>query len=248
MWQTRTDSRRGSRPWKLACIPVLVTVVLAACAPAPTASRPAAPEAPKAVAPEQSNRTLNLIMRVEPGGMVEGAVDRAAVHKPLFTATLAAWDLQENPFPILAEAVPTLNTDSWRVFPDGRMETVFRLREGLTWHDGMPLTAEDVAFSRRAAVARVERGLEQTSAEVRALEDIVAPDPRTVIIRWREPFWGAAAPELVVFPRHLLEAAVNQSENREAFDGHPYWSTGWIGAGPYRLDRWERGAFIEGSV
>jgi len=28
----------------------------------------------------------------------------------------------------------------------------------------------------------------------------------------------------------------------------PAWSTDWIGAGPYRVDRWERGAFIQGAA
>ena len=44
---------------------------------------------------------------------------------------------------------PQLNTDSWRVLPDGGMETTYRLRPDLTWHDGTALTAEDWAFSWR---------------------------------------------------------------------------------------------------
>ena len=47
------------------------------------------------------------------------------------------------PVPYLATALPQLETDTWRVLPDGRMETTFVLRPGLTWHDGEPLTAED---------------------------------------------------------------------------------------------------------
>ena len=40
-----------------------------------------------------------------------------------------------------AESLPQLNTDTWRVGSDGRMETTYRLRPNLTWHDGAPLTA-----------------------------------------------------------------------------------------------------------
>ena len=56
-------------------------------------------------------------------------------------AGLAINDERELPHPYLAEALPELNSDTWRVFPDGRMETAYRLRPNLTWHDGRPLTA-----------------------------------------------------------------------------------------------------------
>jgi len=184
-------------------------------------------------------------MRVEPPEMLGGADDRAHVHKPLFSATLGIWDQQGAPSPVLAEAVPQRNTDTWRVFPDGRMETVYRLRPGLTWHDGAPLTAEDVVFTRRVAQARADWGLSTASYEQRQMEEVLAPDARTVVIRWRQPFVEVPAPEIVPLPRHLLEAALDRGEP-EAFGNHAYWSIAFIGAGPYALERWEPGAFIEG--
>jgi peptide/nickel transport system substrate-binding protein len=192
-------------------------------------------------------RSLNIVMRVEPPTMLEGSVDRSAVHKPLFAATLGAWDLQETPFPILAPSLPQLNTESWRVSPDGRMETSYGLRPGLTWHDGLPLSADDFVFTLRAERARVEWGLERPTAELRNIVDIAAAGPTTVTIRWRAPYAAAAAPDLIPLPRHVLEASLDQGE-AEAFGSHPYWTTGWVGAGPYRIDHWERGAFIEGSA
>jgi peptide/nickel transport system substrate-binding protein len=191
------------------------------------------------------SRTLSIIMRVEPLTMLEGSVDRSAIHKPLFAATLGAWSLDESPFPILAEAVPQLNTESWRVFPDGRMETTYRLKPNLTWHDGTPLTADDFVFSRRVDIARVEWGIDRPVTEYREMEEILAPDPRTVVIRWKSPYTEAAAPDMIAYPRHILEGPLNQADG-DAFGSHPYWSEGWVGAGPYRIDRWDRGAFIEG--
>ena len=49
--------------------------------------------------------------------------------------------------PQLAEAVPSLENGLWRLLPDGRMETTWKLREGARWHDGVPLTSEDLLFS-----------------------------------------------------------------------------------------------------
>ena len=57
----------------------------------------------------------------------------------LFNAGLSLRDAQGNYQPYLAEALPQLNTDSRQVFPDGRMQTTYRLRPNLVWHDGTPL-------------------------------------------------------------------------------------------------------------
>src|SRR5436309_2696221 len=56
--------------------------------------------------------------------------------------------------------------------------------------------------------------------------------------------------DLDPLPRHLLETAFNEYEqaqaSRETFLGNRAWATEYIGAGPYRLERWEPGAQLEG--
>lgn len=49
--------------------------------------------------------------------------------------------------PRLAEAVPSLENGLWKVFPDGRMETTWKLKPGLRWHDGTPFTSDDLLFT-----------------------------------------------------------------------------------------------------
>src|SRR5581483_8896180 len=70
---------------------------------------------------------------------------------------------------------------------------------------------------------------------------------RTVVIRWKAPYMLAAAPETMPFPRHILQASFDQGDG-DAFGNLPYWTTDFVGVGPYRVDRWERGAFIEGAA
>ena len=222
---------------------VLAATALAACGPAASPGGAGSREP----AASQSTRTLSIIMRVEPPEMLGGAIDRSFVQKVVFAATLGVWDQQGLPTPVLAEAAPQLNTDAWRLFPDGRMETTFRLRQGLTWHDGAPLTADDLAFTLRAMRARVDWGLASASSELKQIEDIQPLDPRTVVIKWREPYVEAAAPELIPWPRHLLETPLDRGD-AEAFENLPYWNVGYVGAGPYRVERWELGAFIEGAA
>src|SRR4051812_31365510 len=49
--------------------------------------------------------------------------------------------------PLLAEALPTIDNGQWKVLPDGRMETTWKIRPGITWHDGTPFTADDLVFT-----------------------------------------------------------------------------------------------------
>jgi peptide/nickel transport system substrate-binding protein len=155
--------------------------------------------------------------------------------------------------PYLAESTPHLNTDSWRVTPDGRMETTYRLRPGLTWHDRAPLTADDFIFALQVYKDR-ELGTFR-SAPQDEIEAIEAPDPRTVLISWRtaNPRAGSLVQgDLEPLPRHLLvEAFADYAAgrgSRDAFLGSSFWTTGYVGSGPYVLDRWEPGTRLEGTA
>jgi peptide/nickel transport system substrate-binding protein len=63
--------------------------------------------------------------------------------------------------PIDGQYVPGL-ADHWEIAPDGKTYT-FTLRDGVTWHDGTPLTADDVIFSLDAQ-ANPDTGSAYTSA------------------------------------------------------------------------------------
>jgi peptide/nickel transport system substrate-binding protein len=171
--------------------------------------------------------------------------------KRLFNADLALNDSAGSARPYLAEALPQLDTDSWRVFPDGRMETTYRLRPNLTWHDGRPLGAEDFAFAFRAYTASGV-GMFFTTPEDQ-IEAVHAPDSRTIVIHWRAPYPDAGAlihGQLNPLPRHVLDevfsGAGDDPAAAEAIARHPYWTVEYLGAGPFRLERWEPGSSIEG--
>src|SRR5439155_848666 len=48
-------------------------------------------------------------------------------------------------------------------------------------------------------------------------------------------------------PESILGSAF-ESGGATVLANHAYWTTGFIGAGPYKLDRWEPGSFIEAST
>src|SRR5438105_2637739 len=79
---------------------------------------------------------LRTVTRIEPETLSSKFVEtggRADTAKQFLNAPLTYVDNRLQVKGILAEAVPELNTDTWKVFPDGGMETTYRLRSGLTW-------------------------------------------------------------------------------------------------------------------
>jgi peptide/nickel transport system substrate-binding protein len=166
----------------------------------------------------------------------------------MFNANMAYLDDQARTNPYLIETLPQLNTDAWRVFPDGHMEVTYHLRPNIVWHDGTPFTAEDFVFSYKAYSTPAFG--QASLSPIRFIEDVSAPDPRTVMIRFRQPypdvtFVAGLNAEFPPLPRHILEPLVG-SDQVDAFTNSLYWTREYVGLGPYKLDRWEPGTFLEG--
>ncbi len=242
---------QSARLWRTAVLGLIL--IAAGCAtPAPRTS-----SAPQAAAPSggEPGRTLVIVDRHEPQGLPEKilAAGTSGTSRRLFNAYLAVNDVHGTPMPYLAEALPQLNTDSWRVFPDGRMETTYRLRPNLTWQDGAPLTAEDFVF---ALGVYKDSTLGVFSATPQNLVDeMEIIDPRTIVIKWRSTYPEAGdltENTLEPLPRHLLEqpySAIKQDPAaRDTFLNLPFWTSQYIGAGPYRLQSWTQGVQMEATA
>lgn len=152
-------------------------------------------------------------------------------------------------FAKLADVGPSLNTigDSgfvpvlaraWR-FEDS-LTLSLTLRTEARWHDGVPVTAEDVAFT--FDVYRDSLVDSPTRPRLAEIASVTARDPHTVIIRFRRAYPEAffdAVYHVRILPRHLLD-----SIPRARLASHPFGRSP-IGSGPYRFVRWKPGEFIE---
>ncbi len=237
-------------------VSLFLVALLGACAPsAPPAGQ--APGSAPATDASREPRTLTMAVHYEPTALSPKHVEttgRLQDQVRFFNAALALIDATGLAHPYVASALPQLNTSTWEVLPEGRMETTYRLRPGLTWHDGTPFTAEDFEFAFQI-YADSTLGLFVTTPQDR-IEAILAPDPQTVLIKWRALYPGAGAlmqGELEPLPRHLLERAFgtyaqDPTNQRESFANLPFWTSGFVGVGPFRMDRWEPGTAIEGSA
>lgn len=233
---------------------LVVVLALVACAPGAAPAQPGTgSNAQTGARPESGTRQKELVVvvRGEPPSLAAKPVTAfsGSLQRPreLFNAMLDFRDENEDPHPQLAEALPRLNSDTWRVFPDGRMETTYRLRPSLTWHDGTPLSAEDFVFAWQV-YSTPDFGVASTPP-IGPMEAVLAPDPGTVVIRWKQPYPEAVSldRDFQALPRHILAAPFAEMDPI-AFASHPFWTTEYVGLGPYRLTGWEPGAHILASA
>ena len=115
---------------------------------------------------------------------IAGEPDQLDPHK---TTAYFSFEVLENVFDTLVEPDENLQmqpalAQSWEVSPD-QLTWTFRLRPGVTFHDGSPLTSDDVVFSYRRIIDE-QLANSDKFASVRAVE---APDPATVVVRVDRP-------------------------------------------------------------
>ncbi len=232
-----------SRSLCLVQLLLMALLPLIACASAPSAggaqsSAPQRVEQKRVVAAIRSEPgTLYTKVLTNPGGLQ--GLDELEL---LVDSGLAVEDKQGELRPVLADAMPTIENGQWRVFPDGRMEMTWRIREGARWHDGTPFTSADLVFT---ATLLLDRDMPTfNTSYYRPLDGVEAVDDRTILVRWSRPFVRAdhifTSPLAPPVPKHLLEEAY--LTRKAAFTDLPFWSSEFIGTGPYKLRE-----FVPGS-
>ncbi len=230
---------------------LLAFTVVLGCAPStPPPSAGAAP----ASAPLPQPKRITVGVQTELNAVVTRMVRSGAGTRPgmteieqLANAGLTQLDNKNALAPELAEAVPSTANGLWRVFPDGRMETTWKIRQGAAWHDGTPFTADDLVFS--VGVAQDPEMPLLRNSGLALVERVSAPDARTFVIAWKQPFIDAdtifsanGAVQHLPLPKHLLEGPLGES--KAAYETLPYWSTEFVGLGPYRIQNWALGQSI----
>jgi peptide/nickel transport system substrate-binding protein len=137
----------------------------------------------------------------------------------LFT-TLARYDSALSPAPYLAR--------EWHWSAD-RATLTLQLNTGVTWHDGIPTTARDAAFT--LLVARDPRTGYARSADLAAIDTVTAPDDSTVTIEFdgAQPRFPLVLCELPILPAHLLRSVPRGEMRYAPFNLLP------TGNGPFRF-------------
>ena len=170
------------------------------------------------VASLQAPRHLN--------GAVQSGSATAMPSTQLFASPLR-YDDKWNPQPYLAE--------KWELAEDGKSLTL-HLRKDAVFHDGKPITSEDVAFSIMAIKAN-----HPFTTMFAPVEKVETPDPYTAIVRMSQPHPAillAMSPALCpILPKHIYGDSKDLKTD-------PRNGEGLVGSGPFKLVEFKAGQKI----
>ncbi|POR54339.1 peptide ABC transporter substrate-binding protein [Bosea psychrotolerans] len=157
----------------------------------------------------------------------------------IFYEPLAGWDKEGNLIPQLAAAVPS--KENGGLSEDGTSVT-WKLKPGVKWHDGKPLTADDVVFTWEyaadPATAAYTTGAYK-DIKVEKVDDLTVK----VIFSKPTPFWADAFVGVagMIIPKHHF-AEYKGAKSREApANLKP------VGTGPYKFADFKPGDILAGT-
>ncbi len=218
----------NKRSWILAFVGVFVVMTLNACNPSNFKTQAA--QVPQLVVSATTNpKTFNY------------ALIQESPNISSFT-----YEQLVNTNGVTKEIEPAL-AESWKISPD-KLKYTFKLRSGLKWSDGKPLTASDVVFSFKDvymnksistyAQDSLRIGKSKTFPKVSKIDELnvefALPEPYS-------PFLRSVAAGIAILPEHALRKAVETKRG----DGRPEFLSTWgtdtdpkkiVVNGPYTIE------------
>ena len=150
-----------------------------------------------------------------------------AVPGTQLNASPLLYDAEYNPMPYLAH--------DWDVADDG-LSVTLHLVEDAVFHDGMPITSADVAFSIQTVQAH-----HPFKTMYAPVTNVDTPDEHTAVINLSQPHPAillAMSPGLLpIIPKHIFD-------DGQEMPTHPRNSEDFVGSGPFRLTEYEPGTII----
>jgi peptide/nickel transport system substrate-binding protein len=167
-----------------------------------------------------------------------GNKDREASR--LFYEALAGWDPDGNLRPVLAAEIPS--REDGTIAADGKAVT-WKLKEGVTWQDGKPFTADDVVFTWQFSADPAA-----ATSTIGLYRDITVEkvDDHTVTIKFKDPtpFWAAAfvGYDGLILPRHIFADYMGAKSRDAPANLKP------VGTGPYICTSFRPGDTVSGVL
>jgi peptide/nickel transport system substrate-binding protein len=208
---------------------VCVAIVAMACAPAsPSASKPPAATAPAATSAPASAAGRSLVIdepgdpaTLDPG--LQYDTTSYSVYRNIFDTLLGREPASGQIVGRLAKSWKTIDPTTWE----------FDLQDGVKFHNGDALTADDVKFS-------LDRMLDPNFKSPQfqnfsSIKEIVAVSPTTVRIITQEPYPALLA-QLVNLS--VVPAAYTRDKGADTLNTAP------VGSGPYKFVEWRKGESV----
>jgi peptide/nickel transport system substrate-binding protein len=159
----------------------------------------------------------------------------------IFYEPLCSYDPDGNLVPILAAVVPSISSGT--LAKDGTW-VVWRLKRGVTWHDGRPFTADDVVFNWEYAKDPATAAV--TSGSYTSVERAEKVDSHTVklVFAKPQPFWFDAfcGYRGMIIPKHVFEPFKGAKSREAPANLKP------VGTGPYKFVDFKPGDVVTGAI
>ncbi|MGZ6544714.1 MAG: ABC transporter substrate-binding protein [Actinomycetota bacterium] len=139
---------------------------------------------------------------------------------------LLEYDAQLNTQPGLATKQET---------SDGGTSVTYLLRSGVSWHDGQPFTADDVAFTFTLIATE---GLSQYAQWLVDMIDAKAVAPDKVVVRFKKPQAFDPGLAIPILPQHIWKGKSSAEIQKDANEPP-------IGTGPFTFSSWKRGESVQ---
>ena len=130
-------------------------------------------------------------------------------------------------------AAATGLADRWTVSAGGKVWT-FHIRSGVTWQDGAPLTAHDVAFTYNYVI---KNRLTNYTAYTTFIKSVVAPNDNTVVFTCSRPKANMLDMLVYIVPQHIWDSLPGQTV--ADYDN----SAPIVGSGPFQLTQYRKYAY-----
>lgn len=156
----------------------------------------------------------------------------------IFYETLAYWDQDANLVPVLAAEIPS--RENGGLAADGKSVT-WKLKKGVTWHDGTPFTADDVVFNWQFSSDPATATFTSGNYLNLKFEKVDTHTVRVVFAR-PTPFWPGIYTTTQLIPKHLF-APFQGAKSREAPNNLKP-----VGTGPYKFVDFKPGDMARGAL
>jgi peptide/nickel transport system substrate-binding protein len=183
-------------------------------------------------AQDETGQDEKLVLRIGSTNDIDGFNPFKIVEIPSYEVMGLTYDYLVEFSPKDSSPAPGL-ADSWETSDDGLTWT-FHLNKDAKWHDGKPVTSEDVAYTFNRILDE-EQGL--YIDYVRQIEQIETPDEHTVVFKTKEPSVQMLSMLVYILPKHIWEDV--PADETKTFKNSPA-----IGSGPFQAVEWKEGQSV----
>jgi hypothetical protein len=168
-----------------------------------------------------------------------GTPEEPDTINPVASTSVWGWKFLRMYYDKLVRLSPDVEPEMWAAEAIGTPDdTTYEvtLREGMTFHDGEPVTVDDIVFTFEYYIAN-QFGYFMPFLDM--IESVEAPDERTVVFNLAEPFGpfiNVTLAQIPILPQHVWADIDNPADL--APDEIPT-----VGSGPFQFDRFDAGEY-----